>query len=156
MTNITGGIFEGAVIGAGCGLIGYGRTNNRDITPVINGSVYGLISGAVLASALSIVQANTGKYYASDDYGINLIQWVAAGAAAGGAVGYFTYGSLKNTEVITENTGYGIAGGALTGLIFATIEFMLPSELRGKTGSGRAEIIPSGLNNLAVVYSVKY
>ncbi len=155
MTNITGGIFEGGIIGAGCGLIGYAQTGNRDINPLINGAVAGTVSGALLASVLSIVQANTEKYYSSDDYGINLIQWVTAGAAAGAATGYFTYSSLKKTEVITENTGYGIAGGAFIGMVFATVEFFVPSELRGRIGSGRAFITPLN-NEYKLVYAVSY
>ncbi|MCX8093633.1 MAG: hypothetical protein N3E50_05650, partial [Candidatus Goldbacteria bacterium] len=56
--NIVGGIFEGAIIGAGCGLIGYAQLDNRDSSPLVNGAIIGAGTGAALASVLSLVQLN--------------------------------------------------------------------------------------------------
>jgi len=136
--NIVGGFFEGAVAGAGCGLIGYGQTKNRDINPLVNGAIIGAVSGAVLASALSIAEMQTKKYYASDDYGINTAVWTVLGSAIGASGGALSYASTKQTEKITEGAGYGAAIGALSGIILSTVEFFMPENLRGKVFKGHA------------------
>jgi ABC-type Fe3+-siderophore transport system permease subunit len=136
--NIVGGFFEGAIAGAGCGLIGYGQTKNMDINPLVNGAIIGAVSGAVLASVLSIAQVQTKKYYASDDYGINTAVWTLLGSAIGASGGALSYASTKQTEKITEGAGYGAAIGALSGIILSTVEFFMPENLRGKVYKGHA------------------
>jgi hypothetical protein len=136
--NIVGGLFEGSIIGAGCGLIGYSQTKNRDINPLINGSIAGAIAGSSLAAVLSMAEAGTKKYYASDDFGYNIIAWTLLGAAAGSGGGAISYSRTKNLENISEGAGYGCAAGALAGLTFGLIEFFVPESQRGASNKGHA------------------
>ncbi len=154
--NIVGGFFEGAIAGAGCGMIGYGQTKNRDINPLVNGSIIGGVSGAVLASVLSIAQMQTKKYYASDDYGINTAVWTVLGSAIGASGGALSYASTKQTEKITEGAGYGAAAGALTGIILSTVEFFAPENLRGKVFKGHAIRQIPAENGFALAFTAEY
>jgi hypothetical protein len=136
--NIIGGLFEGSIIGAGCGLIGFSQTKNRDINPLINGSIAGAIAGSSLAALLSLAEAGTKKYYASDDFGYNIITWTLLGAAAGSGGGAISYSSTKKLENISEGAGYGCAAGAFAGMTFGLIEFFAPEIQRGASNKGHA------------------
>lgn len=128
--NITAGIFEGAAIGTGCGLIGYSQLKNKNTEPLINGAISGSITGAVLGAALSLFQYGTEKYYASEDMGINLIIYSFTGGLLGLAGGVISYGKTRDTENLSEGIGYGIAIGSFCGLIMGLIEVFGPEKLR--------------------------
>lgn len=128
--NITGGIFEGAIIGSGCGLIGYSQLKNKNATPLINGAIVGSVTGAVLASSLSLFENFSKKYTASEDFGLNLIYYSFIGSLLGCAGGVISYGKTGDTENISEGIGYGIAIGSFCGLIMSFVEVFGPEQLR--------------------------
>lgn len=128
--NITGGIFEGAIIGSGCGLIGYAQLKNKSATPLINGAIVGAVTGAVLASSLSIFENFSKKYTASEDFGLNLIYYSFIGSLLGCAGGVISYGKTGDAENISEGIGYGIAIGSFCGLIMSFAEVFGPEQLR--------------------------
>jgi hypothetical protein len=139
--NIIGGIFEGAIIGAGCGLIGYAQLDNRDANPLINGAIIGAGTGFALSSVLSLVQLNSKKYIASDDFGLNLIGGAILGGMLGAAGGAISFGNTDRMEDVTLGIGYGTAIGSAAGFILAIVEYFLPENIRGGAGyggSGRA------------------
>lgn len=137
--NIVGGIFEGAIIGAGCSLIGYAQLDNRDPSPLVNGAIIGAGTGAALASVLSLVQLNTRKYFASDDFGLNLIGGAVLGGLLGAAGGAISFGHTNRMEDVTQGIGYGVLFGSISGLILAVVEFILPEDLRGGSGYGGSD-----------------
>lgn len=128
--NITGGIFEGAIIGSGCGLIGYAQLKNKSATPLINGAIVGVVTGAFLASSLSIFENFSKKYTASEDFGLNLIYYSFIGSLLGCAGGVISYGKTGDAENISEGIGYGIAIGSFCGLIMSFAEVFGPEQLR--------------------------
>lgn len=132
--NIIGGIFEGAIIGAGCGLIGYAQLGNRDSSPLVNGTIIGAGTGAMLASILSLVQLNNRKYIASDDFGLDLIGGAVLGGLLGSAGGAISFGNTSRMEDVTQGIGYGVVFGSISGFILAVVEFVLPEDLRGGSG----------------------
>ncbi len=137
--NIVAGIFEGAIIGAGCGLIGYAQLDNRNSSPLVNGAIIGAGTGAALASVLSLVQLNTRKYIASDDFGLNLMGGAVLGGLLGAAGGAISFGHTNRMEDVTMGIGYGVVFGSISGLIIAIIEFILPEDLRGGAGYGGSD-----------------
>lgn len=137
--NIVAGIFEGVIIGAGCGLIGYAQLDNRDSTPLVNGAIIGAGTGAALASVLSLVQLNNRKYIASDDFGLNLMGGAIIGGLLGAAGGAISFGHTNSMEDVTQGIGYGVVFGSISGFILAVIEFILPEDLRGGAGYGGSE-----------------
>jgi hypothetical protein len=137
--NIVAGIFEGAIIGAGCGLIGYAQLDNRNSTPLVNGAIIGAGTGAALASALSLVQLNNRRYIASDDFGLDLIGGAVLGGLLGAAGGAISFGHTNRMEDVTLGVGYGVVFGSVSGLILGIVEFFLPEDLRGGAGYGGSE-----------------
>jgi ABC-type Fe3+-siderophore transport system permease subunit len=129
--NIVGGIFEGGVVGTGCGLIGYSQSFNRDTKPLINGAIIGTASGATLAAVLSFVQLGTSRQSSSDDLGFDIIGGTLMGGLLGSAGGVISWGKTTDMENISEGTGYGIAIGSICGLIMGIVESLLPEGLRG-------------------------
>jgi hypothetical protein len=157
--NIMGGIFEGGIVGAGCGLIGYSQTKNRDNHPLINGAVAGTISGASLAVILSLVELSSKRLSSSDDFGFDIIGGTFAGAALGAAGGTISYGKTTHTENISEGIGYGIAAGSAAGLIIGFIEFLLPESVRGGptvTGGTHAYIRQLDANTTVISCNINY
>lgn len=129
--NIVGGIFEGGVLGTGIGLIGYSQSMNRDTKPLINGAIIGTVAGAVLGVTLSLVELGTQRHSASDDMGFDIAGGTIVGAALGSAGGIISWGKTKDLENISEGTGYGIAIGALCGMILGIVESFIPENIRG-------------------------
>lgn len=158
--NITGGIFEGAVIGTGCGLIGYSQLKNQNTQPLINGAVIGSIAGAVSGVTLSLYQNATEKYYASEDMGINLIIYSFIGSLLGLAGGVISYGKTGNTENLSEGIGYGIAIGSFSGIIMSLVEVFGPEKLRQRKfeseSKGRAFNIFYDHNKILAFYKLQY
>jgi len=128
--NITAGIFEGAIIGSGYGLIGYSQLKNKNTVPLINGAIIGTVTGVVLASSLSLFENFSKKYTASEDFGLNLIYYSFIGGLLGCAGGVISYGKTSDTENISEGIGYGIAIGSFCGLIMSFVEVFGPEQLR--------------------------
>lgn len=158
--NIVGGIFEGAAIGTGCGLIGYSQLKNKNIEPLINGAIYGSITGAVFGAALSLFQYGSEKYYASEDMGINLIIYSFTGGLLGLAGGVISYGKTKDTENLSEGIGYGISIGSFCGLIMGLIEVFGPDKLRQRKfeseSKGRAFNIFYDNEKITAFYKLYY
>ncbi len=158
--NIVSGIFEGAAIGAGCGLIGYSQLKNKDTTPLINGAIAGSISGAILGASLSLFQYATEKYYASEDMGLNLIIYSFTGGLLGLTGGVISYGKTKDTENLSEGIGYGIAIGSFCGLIMGFVETFGPEKLRQRKfeseSKGRAFNIFYDNEKILAFYNFKY
>ncbi len=158
--NIVAGIFEGAAIGTGCGLIGYSQLKNKDITPLINGAIAGGVSGAILGASLSLFQYGTGKYYSSEDMGLNLIIYSFTGGLLGLAGGIISYGKTKDTENLSEGIGYGIAIGSFCGLIMGFIETFGSEKLRQRRfeseSKGRAFNIFYDNKKILAFYNLKY
>jgi hypothetical protein len=136
--NIIGGLFEGGIIGASCGLIGYSKSMNRDVKPLVSGTVAGMFTGMGLGAVLSLYQTTSKRYSASDDYGYDLAGGTVLGAMVGIAGGFISYGKTRHLENVSEGIGYGVAFGAGLGLILGTLESFLPEQYRGMTGKLRA------------------
>ncbi|MCE5300134.1 MAG: hypothetical protein LLG37_04575 [Spirochaetia bacterium] len=141
LLNITGGLFEGGLIGAGSGLIWYSRGMNRDPEPIIAGAIAGMCTGAGLGAFLSMYQTVTKRYVASDDFGYDLMGGVICGIAIGGAGGLISYAKTEDTENISEGMGYGVLAGAVLGLTLGIVETVLPEEYRGASKNIRAFFI---------------
>lgn len=158
--NITAGIFEGGILGMTVGLIGYSQSMNRNIDPVIYGSVIGTVAGAVAAVGLSVAETITGRFYMSDDYGLNIFGGVIIGTTIGAAAGTINWQRTGHMENISEGAGYGAATGAMAGLVLAVIETVLPENLRGggMTGDGgsHASIIYPYAGTAVLCYNFKY
>ncbi len=136
--NIIGGLFEGGVIGASCGLIGYSKGMNRDTKPLVTGTIIGMFTGMALGAGLSLYQTTSKRYSASDDYGYDLAGGTIIGVLIGTGGGLISYGKTRHLENVSEGMGYGVAFGAGMGLILGTIETFIPEQYRGMTGKLRA------------------
>ncbi|HDQ26241.1 MAG TPA: hypothetical protein ENN43_05780 [bacterium] len=153
--NITGGIIEGGMIGAACGLIGYSQSMNRDVNSLTTGAIIGSSVGAGLGAILSIIQANTQRYSASNDFGYNLLGGLFIGSVFGAAGGAISYGRTKDLENVSEGIGYGAAIGSSLGFILAFVEMMLPEELRSRA-SGHAFNIRGTADRAVLVYEKRF
>ena len=136
--NIIGGLFEGGIIGAGCGLIGYSKNMNRDTKPLVTGTIIGMFTGMALGAGLSLYQTTSSRYSASDDYGYDLAGGTIIGILLGTAGGLISYGKTRRLENVSEGIGYGVALGAGIGLLLGSIETFIPEQYRGMTGKLRA------------------
>lgn len=128
--NIIGGIFEGGLVGTGCGLLGYSQTMNRDNRPLINGAVAGTISGASLSVILSVVEIQS-RRTAADYFGYDILGGLGMGAVLGAAGGTISYERTRHLENISEGVGYGVAVGSAAGFILGLVEFLLPESISG-------------------------
>jgi hypothetical protein len=156
--NIMGGVFEGGVIGTGCGLIGYSQTKNRDANPLINGAIAGTISGASMAVILSIVELSSKRLSSSDDFGFDIMGGLVMGGVLGAAGGTISYGKTTHSENISEGVGYGIAAGSIAGLIIGVVEFLLPESVRGgpSIGGTHAYIMQLDADTTVISCNIKY
>jgi hypothetical protein len=136
--NIIGGLFEGGIIGASCGLIGYSKSMNTDVKPLVIGTVTGAFSGAGLGAVLSLVQTTTKRYSSSDDLGYDIAGGTVLGTVLGTAGGMISYGKTRHLENVSEGIGYGVAFGAGLGLALGVVESLLPEYYRGSTDKLRA------------------
>ena len=136
--NIIGGLFEGGIIGAGCGLLGYSKNMNRDTKPLVTGTIIGMFTGMALGAGLSLFQTTSKRYSASDDYGYDLAGGTLLGVLLGSAGGLISYSKTRRLENVSEGMGYGVIFGASMGLILGTIETFIPEQYRGMTGKLRA------------------
>jgi hypothetical protein len=158
--NITAGIFEGGILGMSVGLIGYSQSLNRNIDPVIYGSVIGTVTGAVCAVGLSVAQTITGRFSMSDDFGLDIFGGMLVGASVGAAGGVLNWQRTGHSENISEGAGWGALGGSVAGLIVAIVESIMPEALRGgggtpETGS-HASIIQTSGSTTVLCYNFKY
>lgn len=136
--NIIGGLFEGGIIGAGCGLLGYSKNMNRDTKPLVTGTIIGMFTGMALGAGLSLFQTVSKRYSSSDDYGYDLAGGTLLGVLLGAAGGLISYGKTRRLENVSEGMGYGVIFGAGMGLILGSIETFIPEQYRGMTGKLRA------------------
>lgn len=136
--NIIGGLFEGGIIGASCGLIGYSKNMNRDTKPLVTGVIIGMFTGMALGAGLSLYQTTSKRYSASDDYGYDIIGGTLIGVLIGTAGGLISYGKTRHLENVSEGIGFGTAIGAALGLTLGTVETFIPEQYRGMTSRLRA------------------
>lgn len=136
--NVIGGLFEGGIVGASCGLIGYSKSMNSDVKPLVVGTVTGAFTGAGLGAVLSLVQTTTKRYSSSDDLGYDIAGGTVLGTVLGAAGGVISYGKTRHLENVSEGMGYGVAFGAGLGLTLGIIESLLPEYYRGSTDKLRA------------------
>jgi hypothetical protein len=158
--NISAGIFQGGIIGMTIGLAGYSQSMNRNIDPVIYGSVIGTVTGATLAVALSVAETITGKYYMSDDYGFDLLGGFVMGSMLGAAAGTLNWQRTGHLENISEGAGWGALGGSIAGLILGTVEsFFVPENIRGGSfydGGTHASVLQTGYGTTILAYNFSY
>jgi hypothetical protein len=158
--NITAGIFEGGILGMTVGLVGYSQSLNRNINPVIYGSVIGTITGAVAAAGLSVAETITGRYSMSDDYGLDIFGGMLVGVAIGSAAGVLNWQRTGHMENVSEGAGYGVTVGALGGLAVAIAETFMPESLRGGGGTydtgSHASLIAPYCGTTVLCYNFKY
>lgn len=136
--NIIGGLFEGGIIGAGTGLIGYSGSMNTDVRSLVTGTVAGAFTGAGLGAVLSLLQTTNHRYSSSDDLGYDIAGGTVIGTILGAAGGVISYGKTRHLENISQGMGYGVAAGAVCGLTLGIIESLLPEYYRGETEKIRA------------------
>ncbi len=155
--NVAGGVFEGAIIGTGCGLLGYADFRNRDIAPLLNGAFIGLGAGVIGSTVLSLVELNVDKYYFSSDYGIDILGGCVIGSMLGTCGGVISYIKTKAGENILEGVGYGASIGTALGFVAAIVEMVIPSQYRGaeirENHALHLEFTPDAT---LLTYSIKY
>ncbi len=154
--NVFAGFFEGGLIGAGIGLIGYSKSMNTDRRPLVAGSIAGLFTGAGLAAGLSLWQSISKRYSSSDDYGYDLIGGTVVGACIGAAGGLISYGKTRDLENVSEGMGWGVLVGATLGLALGTIETFIPEEYRGMSLKLRAFNIEQRNDATVLSCNIKY
>ncbi len=156
--NIVAGMFEGGIIGAGCGLIGYSRTMNTDNMHLIKGAIIGTSAGLIMGAALSGFEAATQRYSASDDFGYNLLGGMVVGSILGAGGGAISYAKTDDLENVSEGMGYGIAFGAAGGFILALVEVFLPEKYRGggAYGGEHSLKIKNDGKNSYLSYNIEY
>lgn len=157
--NIAGGIFEGGIIGMTIGLAGYSQSMNRNIDPVIYGSLAGTLVGAVLGAGLSVAQTITGRYSMSDDYGLDLLGGLFIGSAIGSAAGILNWQRTGHMENVSEGCGWGALAGTIASAVVATVECFLPENVRGGSmydGGTHASIIDTGNGTTVIALNLTY
>ncbi|MEI7542517.1 MAG: hypothetical protein WCJ94_04625 [bacterium] len=154
--NIIGGLFEGGLIGAGCGLIGYSKNMNLNTQPLVTGTLAGMFTGMTLGAALSIYQANSKRYSASDDFGYDIVGGTILGILLGSAGGFISYGKTHDLENVSEVIGYGVAIGAGLGLVLGVVETFIPEQYRGTTEKLKAMNIQNLNGSTVLSCNIKF
>lgn len=154
--NIIGGLFEGGIIGAGCGLIGYSKNMNLDTRPLVTGTLAGMFTGATFGAVLSIYQASSKRYSASDDLGYDIAGGTILGILLGTAGGFISYGKTHDLENVSEVIGYGVAIGAGLGLVLGAVKTLIPEQYRGTTEKSKVMNIQNLNGSTVISCNIKF
>jgi len=120
--NILGGATSGVLVGLSVGTLAYGLDNNYDPQVLLNGSVYGLLAGALAGGGVGVYEIST----KTPDNGLAVLEYTAGGTGIGAALGLIValipYMRDGDPEDFTIGLGLGGVIGATLGLATAAVD----------------------------------